>query len=150
MEQNFKLAFSSIVFCSLISGCSSLGKSTAAGAGVGATTGGLVGSMLPGGDSARPSNIIIGAATGAAIGGLSGALIHKSMEESGREGFEKGKAEGAKSNGHGTLVASSSASGNRKYVAPKIERRWVDDEIHGNVLIEAHYEQVIVEEGHWE
>ena len=55
-----------------------------------------------------------------------------------------------KSSGHATLVASGNGSGNRKYVSPKIERRWVEDEIRGNVLVEAHYEQVIVEEGHWE
>jgi hypothetical protein len=150
MDQNIKLAISSLALSSIISGCSSLGKSTAAGAGVGVTAGGFVGNMLPGDSSSRPNHIIIGAATGAAVGALSGALIHKSMEESEREGFEKGKTEGSKNTGRGTLVASGSGSGNRKYVAPKVERRWIEDEIRGNILVEAHYEQVIVEEGHWE
>jgi uncharacterized protein YcfJ len=150
MVQVFKFLVFSIAVCGLISGCSSLGKSTTAGAGVGATAGGLIGNMVPGDDSSRPSHIIIGAATGAAIGALSGALIHKSMEESERDGFDKGKTEAAKNFGRGTLASSGTGSGNRRYVPPKIERRYIEDEIRGNVLVEAHYEQVIVEEGHWE
>ncbi|MDZ4676312.1 MAG: hypothetical protein SGI74_02290 [Oligoflexia bacterium] len=133
-----------------ISGCSTIGKSTATGAGVGGLAGGIAGSFIPGDESSKPRNVIIGAAAGATIGALSGALIHKSMEDKEREAFAKGQVAGKSSSSRGTTVASGNSSGSRKYVPPKIERRWVEDEIRGNVLVEAHYEQVIVEEGHWE
>ena len=134
----------------LISGCSTFGKSTGAGAGVGALAGGIAGSFIPGDESSKPRNVIVGAAAGATLGALSGALIHKTMEDRERDAFEKGKSSTSKSSNRGTVVASGNGSGNRRYVPPKIERRWVEDEIRGNVMVEAHYEQVIVEEGHWE
>ena len=49
MVKKFKLAVGAIAICSLVSGCSTLGKSTGAGAGIGAAAGGLMGNlMLPG------------------------------------------------------------------------------------------------------
>jgi hypothetical protein len=150
LVQIFKLAVYSIALCLVASGCETLNKSTAAGAGVGATAGAVAGSFMPGDDSSKPRNVIFGAATGAVIGALGGALIHKNMEEHERAAFEKGKSTGTKGSGLGTVVSSSGGYGSRRYFPPKIERRWVDDDIHGNVLIESHYEQVIVEEGHWD
>lgn len=149
MAKFFKRFFAVCVMAALLSGCSTFGKSTAAGAGTGAVVGGIAGSFLPGDESSKPKNILIGAAAGATVGALSGALIHKSMEDKERDAFEKGKSAN-KSSGRGTVVASGNGSGNRRYIPPKIERRWVDDEIRGNILVEGHYEQVIVEEGHWE
>jgi len=133
----------------LLSGCSTIGKSTAAGAGVGGLVGGVTGSFLPGDESSKPKNILVGAVAGGAVGALSGALIHKSMEDKERDAFEKGKSEGAKTS-KGSLASASSRSTSGRYIPPKIERRWVDDEVRGNILVEGHYEQVIVEEGHWE
>jgi len=77
------------VSTAVLSGCSSLGKSTAAGMGIGGAAGGIAGSFLPGDENARPKNILIGTVAGATLGGLSGALIHRSMEEKEREAFEK-------------------------------------------------------------
>jgi hypothetical protein len=133
----------------LTTGCSTLGGSTAAGAGYGAAVGGVAGSLIPGGSNSKPKNILIGSATGATLGALSGALIHKNMEDREREAFQNGKNSGGNGS-HGTLVSSSRGSISRRYIAPKIERRWVDDEIRGNILVEGHYEQVVVEEGRWE
>ena len=150
MVQFIKISVSSIALCWVACGCETLGKSTAAGAGVGATAGGIAGSFMPGDDSSKPRNVIFGAATGAVIGALSGALIHKNMEENECDAFEKGKLAALKKSGHGVVVTAGSSSGSRRYIPPKIERRWVEDDIHGNILIESHYEQVIVEEGHWD
>lgn len=150
MVQFTKLAVYSIALCWVATGCETLNKSTAAGAGVGATAGAVAGSFIPGDDSSKPRNVIFGAATGAVIGALGGALIHKNMEEHERDSFEKGKATGAKNSGHGTVISTGGGSGSRRYIPPKIERRWVEDDIHGNILVESHYEQVIVEEGHWD
>jgi hypothetical protein len=132
-----------------LSACSTLTKSTLTGAGAGAAFGGIAGSLVPG-DSHKPQNIIIGAVAGGTLGALSGALIHKTMEDHEREAFEKGKNSKSNDQSHGALVSSGYNSGSRHYVPPKIERRFVGDEIHGNTLVEAHYEQVVVEEGHWE
>ncbi|MEQ1875509.1 MAG: hypothetical protein ABL958_02610 [Bdellovibrionia bacterium] len=134
--------------CVLFSGCSSMGKSASAGGGIGALAGGIAGSLLPGDESSKPKNVLVGAAAGATIGALGGALVHRSMEEKEREAFEKGKS--VNSRAGGTVVSSTRGSGNRRFTPPKIERRWVEDEIRGNTLIEAHYEQIIVEEGRWE
>jgi len=48
------------------------------------------------------------------------------------------------------VVSTRSGSGSRRFIPPKVERRFVEDEIRGNTLVEAHYEQVIVEDGRWE
>ncbi|MEQ1664557.1 MAG: hypothetical protein ABL927_04190 [Bdellovibrionales bacterium] len=150
MAKIFKRAIFLGGLIGFLSACSSLSKSTWAGAGYGAAVGGIAGSLVPGGSSSKPNNIIVGAATGATLGALSGALIHKTMEDHERESFDKGKSEGLLSGSRGRLASTTSGSGSAHYTSPKIERRWVDEEIKGNVLVEGHYEQVIVEEGHWE
>jgi gas vesicle protein len=130
-----------------LTACSTTTKSTLTGAGVGAAVGGIAGSFLPG---AEPQNVIVGAVAGGTLGALSGALIHKSMEDKEREAFEKGKSSKDSNSNRSSTVASGPHSDSKRYVPPRIERRWLDEEIRGNTLIEGHYEQVIVEEGHWE
>ncbi len=143
--------YAAIIFVAGLSvSCTTLNKSTAAGAGTGAFAGGIAGSLLPGDSSDKPKNVIVGALAGATIGALGGALIHKNMEDKEREAFEKGKAASLNGSSRGTLTSSSRGSSSRRFSPAKVERRWLDDEVRGNVLIEGHYEQVIVEEGRWE
>jgi hypothetical protein len=134
----------------VISACATAGKSTSAGAAAGALVGGIAGSFLPGDEASKPQNVIVGGLAGGTLGGLTGALIHKSMEEKERDAFEKGKHSSSRETSKNSSVPSGKGSSSGRYIPPKIERRWVEDEIRGNTLIEAHYEQVIVEEGHWE
>ena len=150
MANVFKRITGIVCLVIVASGCGTFTKSTLTGAGVGAAAGGIAGSLLPGDSSSKPQNVLVGSIAGATLGALSGALIHKNMEDKERDSFEKGRALGSSSSSRGHLASSSDNSNNKRFVPPKVERRWVDDEIKGNVLVEAHYEQVIVEEGRWE
>lgn len=127
-------------------GCSTAGKSTAAGGAIGAGAGGIAGSFLPGN---QPQNIVVGTIAGGTVGALSGALIHKSIEDKERDAFEKGKKESKNDKGNGGPIGFNAS---KRWIAPRLERRWKDEELleGGKVLDEGHYQDVVVEEGHWE
>jgi hypothetical protein len=127
-------------------GCSTPTRSTLAGGAIGAGAGGLAGSFLPGN---TPQNIVIGSIAGGTLGALSGALIHKSIEDKERDSYEKGKKDSKNDRSSGGAMGFNAA---KRWLAPRLERRWKDEELleGGKVLDEGHYQDVVVEEGHWE
>lgn len=129
-----------------VNACSTGPKSTIVGGAIGAGAGGIAGSFLPGN---QPQNIVVGALAGGTIGALSGALIHKSIEDKEHDSYEKGKKEGKSERGPGGPIGFNAA---KRWLSPKLERRWKDEELldGGKVLDEGHYQDVVVEEGHWE
>lgn len=128
-------------------GCATSGRSTLFGAGAGAGIGAGIGAMVnpgPKGEG-RIRNVFIGAAAGSLIGAGTGYLAHGGIENKEKEAFEKGKKEGRK-------VPSDymgGAPGEPTLLPPRVEARFVDEQVRGNIYVPAHFEYVIVEPARW-
>ena len=129
------------------SGCATSGKSTLFGSGLGAGLGAGIGAMVDPGKKGkdRIRNVFIGAAAGSLAGAASAYFGHGVVEGREKSAFEKGKKEGEISAGG----AEAGAQGAPILVPPRIESRFVDEQIRGNVFIPAHFEYVIVEPARW-
>ena len=137
------------VFCSgsLLVGCATGGRSTLFGAGVGAGAGAGIGAMVDPGPKGegRIRNVFIGAAAGSLIGAGTGYLAHGGIENREKDAFEKGKKEGKKT--PSDFVGGS--PGEPTLLPPRVEGRFVDEQVRGNVFVPAHFEYVIVEPARW-
>ena len=71
------------------------------------------------------------------------AVVSLLVEKGEREGFEKGKAESGKSN------SVNANLGKPTLIPAKVESRFVDDQVRGNVFVPAHVEYIIVEPARW-
>ena len=143
----FTFAIAIIGSSLIFGGCATGGKSTLFGAGVGAGMGAGIGAMVnpgPKGEG-RIRNVFIGAAAGSLIGAGTGYLAHGGIESREKESFEKGKKEGKK-------VPSDymgGAPGEPTLLPPRVEARFVDEQVRGNIFVPAHFEYVIVEPARW-
>ncbi len=130
----------------ILSGCATSAKSTLFGAGTGAAAGAGIGALVnpgPKGEG-RIKNAYIGASAGAILGGAAGYLLHETASAKESAAFEKGRNEG--------LSRAANANGNGQppnLIPPKVEVRFVDDQIKGNVFVPAHFEYVILEPARW-
>ena len=123
-----------------ISGCESPGKATLLGTGIGTAAGAGVGAFSGG----SAGNIIVGGALGGLLGGGAGYIANDLSEKSNREAYEKGKEDSQK--------RSSSYVGNPgepTLIPPRIETRFVDDQVRGNTFIPAHVEYIITSPARW-
>jgi len=129
-----------------VTACASKGKSMLFGAGTGAAAGGAIGALVDPGPSGRGriKNAYVGAAAGAVLGGAAGLLVHDSMES--REAAAREKA---RSDGMLKAVQSGSAGAPPNLVPAKVEVRFVEDQVKGNVFVPAHFEYVILEPARW-
>jgi hypothetical protein len=92
----------------------------------------------------RIRNVFIGAAAGSLIGAGAGYFAHDLVESRERDAFEKGKKEGSKAQAAGNV-----APGAPVLLPPRVESRFVDEQVRGNVFVPAHFEYVIVEPARW-
>lgn len=130
----------------IISACATSRKSVILGASSGAAAGAGIGALVDPGPKGhgRIKNAYVGAAAGAVLGGAAGYLIHDSMEARDSAAFEKGKSEGL------TKLSQVSSNGNPpNLIPPKVEVRFVDDQVKGNSFIPAHFEYIILEPARW-
>ncbi len=140
-------ALSALGMVALAAGCATSGKSTLLGTGVGAGVGAGIGAMVhpgPKGEG-RIRNVFIGAAAGSLIGAGAGYLAHGAIEDREQGAYEKGKAELARVQ----AAAAGTTPGAPTLLPPRIEARFVDEQIRGNSFIPAHFEYVIVEPARW-
>jgi hypothetical protein len=128
-------------------GCSTPGKATLLGAGMGTVAGAGVGMIAPGGRDGqyRARNVIIGGALGGLLGAGSGYVAHELVDKSNKEAFDKGKDASKKSS-----TDYVGASGQPTLIPPRIETRFVDDQIRGTTFVPAHVEYLIVEPARWQ
>ncbi len=129
------------------SGCASPGKATLLGTGVGMAAGSAAGLASYSGKNGQftARNVIVGGALGGVLGAGAGFLAHELVQRGEREGYEKGKSEGAKTNSSGV----SASLGKPTLIPAKVESRFVDDQVRGNMFIPAHVEYIIVEPARW-
>lgn len=128
------------------SGCATGGKSTLLGSGIGAGVGAGVGAMIDPGPKGegRIRNVFIGAAAGSLIGAGTGYFAHDLIEGREKEAFEKGKKESLR-----TKASAGGGPGAPVLLPPRVESRFVDEQVRGNVFVPAHFEYVIVEPARW-
>jgi len=129
----------------LVSGCASTGKATLLGSGIGAAVGAGAGLAAYPGKKGQftARNVIVGGALGGLLGAGAGFVAHELVEKGERDGFEKGKAETASSKSTATNL------GKPNLIPAKVESRFVDDQVRGNVFVPAHVEYIIVEPARW-
>ena len=129
----------------LTTGCASTGKATLLGAGIGTAVGAGAGLAAYSGKKGQftARNVIVGGALGGLLGAGAGFVAQAMVEKGEREGYEKGKAESGKSNG---VTANL---GKPTLIPAKVESRFVDDQVRGNVFVPAHVEYIIVEPARW-
>lgn len=144
MESILKLTAATL--CLSLAACATNSKSILLGSGTGAAAGAGIGALVDPGPNGRGriKNAYIGAAAGAVLGGAAGYLIHETAAAKESAAFEKGKSEG--------LKKSMQASGNGQppnLIPPKVEIRFVDDQVKGNIFVPAHFEYIILEPARW-
>lgn len=129
-----------------VSGCATSGKSTLLGTGIGAGVGAGIGAMVDPGPKGegRIRNVFIGAAAGSLIGAGTGYFTHELIEGREKEAYERGKKDSAKSQ-----AAGGGAPGAPVLLPPRVESRFIDEQVRGNVFVPAHFEYVIVEPARW-
>ena len=137
----------SIPWLLTLQGCSTAGKATLLGSGIGAVAGAGVGAIAPGGRDGqhRARNVIIGGALGGLLGAGTGYVAHELADKSNKEAYEKGKEAGQKSVG-----GYMGATGQPTLLPPRVETKFVDDQVRGNLFIPAHVEYIIVEPARWQ
>ena len=134
-----------VVCLAVLSGCATSGRSTLLGAGAGAGIGAGVGAMVnpgPKGEG-RIRNVFIGAAAGSLLGAGIGNFAHEGIEGREKAAYEKGKKEGTETQ------AVGGADGAPVLLPPRVEARFVDEQVRGSVYVPAHFEYVIVEPARW-
>lgn len=146
MNSSLKIPFVALL-CLALSACATGTKSILFGAGTGAAAGAGIGALVDPGPKGRGriKNAYIGAAAGAVIGGASGYLLHETVAAKESAAFETGKSDG--------INRSAKAFTNGQppnLIPPKVEVRFVDDQVKGNTFIPAHFEYVILEQARWE
>ena len=131
----------------LLGGCASSGKSTLAGAGIGAGLGAGIGALVDPGPKGegRIRNAFIGAAAGSLLGAGAGLLVHGGVEGRENAAFENGKKEGKKT----PSDYQGGATGEPTLLPPRVEARFVDEQVRGNIFVPAHFEYIIVEPARW-
>jgi len=143
--QSIKLIMG-LMILGVISGCASSGKSTLFGSGVGAGVGAGIGAMVDPGPKGegRIRNVFIGAAAGSLVGGATGYVAHESIDKREKDSFEKGKEDGKK-----IAPDYQGDIGEPVLIPAKVEPKFVDDQVRGNVFVPKHMEYRIVEPARW-
>lgn len=129
----------------LVCGCATNGHSTLLGMGLGAVSGATAGYALDSGPNARymPQNVGIGTAVGAVVGAVAGFLTHQLC-----------KPTPALANPAPAMpqhLTSNLASGVTQplLTTPKVETRYVEDQVKGDTYVPGHMEYKIVEPSQW-
>lgn len=126
--------------------CATSGRSTLLGAGAGAGLGAGISAMVDPGPKGegRIRNVFIGAAAGSLIGAGAGYLAHEEIADREKASYEKGKKDAGRPN-----AVTPGLPGAPVLLPPRVESRFVDEQVRGNVYVPAHFEYVIVEPARW-
>jgi len=145
MARLFSRVFSACFLIALCS-CSTPFKSSMLGSGIGALAGGAVGAIANGGyhGANRPQNMALGASVGLLVGASLGYLSHQYVE-----GREQDLQENGKNGTSATPFYPGTNPNEPMLNPPKIESRYVEDQVRGNVYVPAHWEYQIVEPAKW-
>ena len=135
-----------IFLIAITPGCATSGKSTLLGGGVGAGVGAGIGAMVDPGPKGegRIRNVFIGAAAGSLIGAGTGYFAHDAIEGREKDAYSKGKKDAESSQ-----PAASGQSGAPVLLPPRVEARFVDEQVRGTTFVPAHFEYIIVEPARW-
>jgi hypothetical protein len=142
-----KIAIYTLSISIFLTGCATQGRTTMLGSGIGTLLGGGVGAIADGGEEgkSRIRNVFIGSTIGGLAGTAAGFLSHELIENREKEAFEKGaKEENKRQN------TSYSKPRIPTLKQPKVESRYIDDQVKGNVFVPGHYEFYISESARWE
>ncbi|MBI4402663.1 MAG: hypothetical protein HY537_00800 [Deltaproteobacteria bacterium] len=126
---------------SVLTSCATSGKATLLGMGIGAGTGAAIGAFADPGPKGRGriQNVFIGAAAGGLLGAVTGYFAHETGHKS-----EKGKKDVEK-----ITSSFTGEPGQPVLLPPRVEARFVDDQIRGNVFVPGHFEYFIIENAKW-
>ena len=146
----WKLSFSlmlTFLAANLLSSCATSGRTTLFGAGLGAGVGAGIGAIADPGPRGRNRirNVFIGATAGSLVGAGTGLLLHENGEQRDKEGYEKGKKDVEKAQN----AYSPGTPGQPLLLPPRVEARYVEDQVRGSVFVPGHFEYSIVENAHW-
>ncbi len=135
-----------IALLALTPACATSGRSTLLGAGAGAGLGAGIGAMVDPGPKGegRIRNVFIGAAAGSLLGAGAGYLAHEEIADREKASYDKGKRDAEGSGG-----GQAAPPGAPVLLPPRVESRFVDEQVRGNVYVPAHFEYVIVEPARW-
>lgn len=130
----------------LVTACATSGQSTLAGMGIGAGLGGAVGAIADGGayGQNRIRNVFIGSTAGSLLGAGTGYLTHDTIRKAKSEAYQNGKKDGQKE-----VKLSTSSSREPVLIPPRVEARYVEDQVRGGTFIPGHVEYQIVEPAKW-
>ena len=141
-----KLILSALFLSILVTGCATSGQSTLAGMGVGGAFGAGVGAIADGGDNGqnRIRNVFIGATAGSLLGAGAGYLAHDATKKAEKEAYLNGKKDGQKES-----QRSVDSSHDPVLLPPRVEARYVEDQVRGSTFVPGHVEYQIVEPARW-
>lgn len=145
-KMNLKVIISTFFLSILITSCATSGQSTMAGMGLGGALGAGVGAIADGGKKGqnRIRNVFIGATAGSLLGAGAGFLTDKAVKDGEKDAFLSGKNEGQKELHH-----SLGTTNDPVLLPPKVEARYIEDQVRGSVFVPAHVEYQIVEPARW-
>jgi hypothetical protein len=129
-----------------LAGCSTNGHSTLTGLGIGALSGASVGLAIDPGPKARyrTQNIGIGVATGAIVGAITGFLFHRNDKNTTQPKLLDGPSALDTANNPATSPLFQP-----ELTQPKVETRFIDDQVKGSTFVPGHLEYQIVEPSKW-
>jgi hypothetical protein len=130
-----------------ISGCAASGQTTLLGLGVGSLVGGAVGAAMDGGprDRLRPQNIYLGSAIGGILAATTAFLFHPDPEKK----TEMADIAAKTNELMRPKKAVPEATEQPLLVPPKVETRYIDDQVKGSTFVPGHLEFQITQPSQW-
>lgn len=137
----------SFIFLLVLSGCATSGQTTLLGLGLGSLVGGAIGSLADAGKNGRlrAQNIFMGSSIGGAAAATSAFLLHPKDDKK-----EEMASFADKTNALMKPPAPLGATVDHPLlVPPRVETRYLDDQVKGNTFIPGHLEFQLVQPGQW-
>jgi hypothetical protein len=130
-----------------ISGCATSGQTTLLGLGVGSLVGGAFGAAMDGGPRARlrPQNIFMGSALGGVLAATTAFFLHPDPEKK----TEMADIAAKTNELMRPKKAVPEATEQPLLVPPKVETRYIDDQVKGSTFVPGHLEFQITQPSQW-
>jgi len=130
-----------------ISGCATSGQTTLLGLGIGTVVGGSMGALAPSGPKGRlrSRNTFIGTTIGAIVGAAIAYIVRPKEEKS----TEKAELISDKKTMDLFRPKYTGDKNEPTLLEPRVETRYIDDQVRGNVFVPGHLEYQIVEPAQW-
>ncbi len=131
-----------VVHCQYILSRGTLGAGAAAGGAVGAAASW---NYSKGSSAQRAKNVVIGTALGAGVGAIAGHAIHKSQEKKIQAAIEESQRKAGRApQGY---YGDPAGLANGRWEPAKLERRYLEGYVDGNIYHEPHFVWVLIEPG---